>query len=69
MAWLTLIIGGAVLLAGLLGQCFGIRRGNPLHPGDKRAGKIIISVGSAVVGLWLMTFSLAHLLHAHAIGH
>jgi hypothetical protein len=69
MAWITLIIGGAVLLAGLLGQCFGIRRGIPAHPADKRVGKLVISIGSAVVGLWLAAFSVAHLLHMHAVNH
>ena len=69
MAWLTLIIGGTILLIGLLGQMFGMRRGNPAHPEDKRARKMVISIGSAVVGLWLMAFSAVQLLHLHLVGH
>ncbi len=69
MAWLTLIIGGAVLIIGLLGQVFGIRRGHPAHPEDRRVGRIVITIGSTVVGLWLVAFSVAHLLELHAVGH
>lgn len=69
MAWLTLIIGGTVLIAGLFGQFFGIRRGNPSHPDDRRFGKIVLTIGSTVVGLWLVCFSVAHLLRLHSIGH
>lgn len=68
MAWLTLIIGGVILLIGLFGQMFGTRRGNPTHPDDKRVGRIVISIGSAVVGLWLVAFSAVHLLHLHTVG-
>jgi hypothetical protein len=68
MAWFTLLIGGAVLIIGLLGQIFGIRRGRPVHPEDRRMGKIVISIGSTVVGLWLVAFSLVHLLHLHTVG-
>jgi hypothetical protein len=68
MAWLTLIVGGVILIIGLLGQMFGTRRGNPAHPEDKRVGKIVISIGSAVVGLWLVAFSVVQLLHLYAAG-
>lgn len=69
MAWFTLITGGIILLIGLLGQIFGTRRGSPAHPDDKRVGKIVVSIGSAVVGLWLVAFSVVHLLHLHTVGH
>jgi hypothetical protein len=69
MAWLTLIIGGVILITGLLGQMFGTRHGNPAHPDDKRVGKIVVTIGSAVVGLWLVAFSAVQLLHLHTVGH
>lgn len=68
MAWFTLIIGGLVLIVGLWGQFFGIRRGNPTNPEDKRIGRIVLTIGSTVVGLWLVAFSVAHLLRLHTIG-
>ena len=67
-SWLTLIIGGLVLIVGLYGQFFAIRRGAPAHPEDKRAGRLILTIGSTVVGLWLVAFSVVHLLRLHAIG-
>jgi hypothetical protein len=68
MAWLTLIIGGIVLVVGLIGQFFFIRRGNPTHPEDRRTGRIIITIGSTVVGLWVLFLSLAHLMRLHSVG-
>jgi hypothetical protein len=68
MAWLTLLIGGAVLIVGLLGQFFGIRRGHPAHPEDRRMGKLVVTIGSTVVGLWLVAFSVVHLLRLHEVG-
>jgi hypothetical protein len=67
-SWLTLIIGGLILIVGLWGQFFGIRRGNPTHPDDKRIGRIVLTIGSTVVGLWLVAFSLVHLLRLHNVG-
>jgi hypothetical protein len=69
MAWLTLVIGGTILVIGLLGQIFGIRRGNPAHPEDRRMGRMVVTIGSTVVGLWIVFFSVVHLLHLHTIGH
>jgi len=69
MAWLTLVIGGIILLIGLIGQFFGIRRGRPAHPEDKRVGRLVITIGSTVVGLWLVAFSVAYLLKGHTFGH
>jgi hypothetical protein len=31
-------------------------------------GRIVITIGSTVVGLWVLFFSLAHLLRLHSIG-
>jgi hypothetical protein len=69
MAWFTLIFGGTILLIGLLGQIFGIRRRRAAHPHDRQARMLILTVGSAVVGLWLVAFSVAQLLHLHTTGH
>ncbi len=69
MAWFTLIFGGVILLIGLSGQIFGIRRGNPSHPHDRQARRLVMTIGSAVVGLWLVAFSAARLLHLHHTGH
>lgn len=69
MAWLTLVIGGTILVIGLLGQIFGIRRGTRAHPEDRRMGRIVVTIGSTVVGLWIVFFSVVHLLHLHTIGH
>jgi hypothetical protein len=69
MAWFTLIFGGAILIVGLLGQIFGIRKGAPSHPHDRHARRLIVTVGSMVAGLWLVAFSVARLLHLQHTGH
>jgi hypothetical protein len=69
MAWFTLIFGGAILIIGLIGQVFGIRRGTPAHPHDRKIRRIVLTVGSVVVGLWLVAFSAARLLHLQHTGH
>lgn len=68
MAYLTLIVGGLILAVGVLGQFFGLRRGAPAHKEDKRMGKIVITVGSAVVGLWLVVFAVSHLMRLQVVG-
>lgn len=69
MAWFTLLFGGAILIIGLLGQIYGIRRRDPAHPEDRKARKLVVTIGSMVVGLWLVAFSAARLLHLHTTGH
>jgi len=69
MAWFTVIFGGIVLLIGLLGQIFGIRKGKSVHPEDKRMGRLIFTVGSVVVALWIVTFVAVHLLQLKTTGH
>jgi hypothetical protein len=69
MAWFTLIFGGVILLIGLFGQVFGIRHKPATHPQDRTAGRLVITIGSAVVGLWLVAFSAVRLLHLHHTGH
>ncbi|MFT4111948.1 hypothetical protein [Silvibacterium sp.] len=69
MAWMTLIIGGIILLAGTLGQVVILRRKEAGHPQDRQARTLAVTIGSAVVGLWLVAFSAAQLLHLHHTGH
>lgn len=68
MAWFTLGIGGIVLAIGLFGQFFGIGRRPPTNPEDRRMGRIVLTIGSTVVGLWLVAFSVVHLLRLHTVG-
>jgi hypothetical protein len=69
-AWLTLLLGGVVLVLGLLGQFYGIRvtKPRPSPPDDRRMARIVLTIGSTVVGLWLVFFSVAHLLRLHSVG-
>jgi hypothetical protein len=68
-ALFTVIIGGIILIVGLLGQIFGIRKGRSSHPEDRRMGKIVFTVGSIVVALWIVTFVTVRLLHFKTTGH
>lgn len=69
MAWFTVVFGGIILIVGILGQIFGIRRGKSVHPEDKRMGRLIFTVGSVVVFLWIVTFVAVHLLQFKTTGH
>lgn len=69
MAYLTLIIGGVILVIGVLGQFFGLRRGPRMHPEDKHRAKVVASIGSAVVVLWIIFFAVSHLMHMQVVGH
>jgi hypothetical protein len=68
-AWLTVIFGGIILVIGILGQIFGIRKGRSIHPEDRRMGKVAFTVGSIVVALWIVTFITVRLLHFKTTGH
>ncbi len=69
MALATVIIGGIILIVGLLGQIFGIRKGRSTHPEDRRMGRIVFTVGSIVVALWIITFVTVRLLQLKTTGH
>ena len=69
MAWFTVIFGGLILIIGILGQIFGIRKGRSSHPEDRRMGRVVFTVGSIVVGLWIVAFVTARLLQFKATGH
>ncbi|MGA7523661.1 MAG: hypothetical protein WBW84_14505 [Acidobacteriaceae bacterium] len=69
MAWLTLALGALLMVIGIGGQIFGVRKTTRLAPHDRPARKWILTVGSLVVGLWIVAFSAAHVLHLHHTGH
>lgn len=69
MVWITLILGIALMAVGIGGQIFGVRKSTALAVHDRPARKWIITVGSLVVGLWIVAFSAAHILHYHHSGH
>ncbi|MFY9938682.1 MAG: hypothetical protein WAK33_17505 [Silvibacterium sp.] len=69
MAWFTVIFGGVILIIGLLGQIFGLRKGRSTHPEDKRMGRLVFTVASVVVFLWIVAFTTARLLHHDFTGH
>jgi hypothetical protein len=68
-ALFTVIFGGVILIVGLLGQIFGIRKGKSIHPEDRRMGRVVFTVGSIVVALWIITFVTVRLLHFKTTGH
>jgi hypothetical protein len=69
MVWLTLILGILLMTIGIGGQIFGTSKSTRLASHDRPARKWIITVGSLVVGLWIVAFSAAHALHHHHSGH
>ena len=62
MAWLVLVVGTALFLAGIAGQVFGLRK-RPLNEHDRRAGLLVVRIVSAVAGLWLVFFSISKVAH------
>jgi hypothetical protein len=68
MVWFTLTICVILMAIGLAGQIFGIRKTATLGSHDRPVRKWVITVGSLVVGLWIVAFSTAHFLHYHHSG-
>jgi uncharacterized membrane protein YiaA len=65
VAIVTLTIGTIVFLIGIWGQ-IRLRSGKPLAPaGDRKSFNLVVTVGSIVIGLWLLIISAVHLLHLH----
>uniref|UniRef100_A0A372ISB6 Uncharacterized protein n=2 Tax=Paracidobacterium acidisoli TaxID=2303751 RepID=A0A372ISB6_9BACT len=69
MAWFTLLFGALLLGIGIGGQIFGVGKQRLHHPEDRKARKMVVALGSLVVGLWFVAFSAAHLLHMHHSGN
>jgi len=65
MAWTTLILGVLLMGIGIGGQIFGTHKSSTLAHHDRPARRWILTVGSLVVGLWIVAFSAAHYLHHH----
>jgi hypothetical protein len=63
MATTTLVIGIILLGIGIFGHHFFTREKRALHPDEHRARRWVVTIGSLVVGLWLVAFSAAYLLH------
>jgi hypothetical protein len=68
LTWLTFSIGVVLMAIGLGGQVFGIRKTSRLADHDRPVRKWILTVGSLVIGLWVIAFSAAHYLHYHHSG-
>lgn len=66
--WLTLVIGGVILVIGIFGQFLGMRRQPHTHPQDKHVGRLVLAIGSTVVGLWVVFFAVSHLMHLGIAG-
>jgi hypothetical protein len=69
MATTTLILGIILLGIGLMGHHFFTREKRRLRPDEHRARKWVVTIGSLVVGLWLVAFSAAQLLHYYRGTH
>ena len=65
MAWTTLILGALLMAIGIGGQIFGTRKSSTLAPHDRPMRNWVLTVGSLVIGLWIVAFSAAHYLHHH----
>ena len=65
MAWTTLILGVLLMAIGIGGQIFGTRKSSSLAAHDRPARRWVLTVGSLVVGLWIVALSAAHFLHHH----
>ena len=68
LTWCTLAVGVVLMVIGLSGQIFGVRKANVLAHHDRPVRKWVLTVGSVVVGLWIVAFSAAHFLHHQHIG-
>ncbi len=65
MAWTTLILGALLMAIGIGGQIFGTRKSSTLAPHDRPVRRWVLTVGSLVIGLWIVAISAAHFLHHH----
>lgn len=66
-AILTLVVGVILLVVGIAGQSITRSKKPVAHPGDRHGLKVVVTVGSIVIGAWLLIISAVHLLHVHHI--
>ncbi len=67
MAIATLIVGILLFAVGVFGQSMTRARKPVAHRQDRRGFQIVVTVGSIVVGAWLLIISTVHILHSHHI--
>ncbi len=66
----TLVIGFLLVLAGALGHSFGTRdRKRETAPDERRARGYFLTIGSIVLGVFLIGIAVSWLLHVHSQGH
>lgn len=69
MAWFTLLFGALLIAVGVGGQIFATRKTSRLASYDRHVRRWVFTIGSLVIGLWIVAFSAAHVLHHHTSGH
>ncbi len=65
MAIITLVISIVLLAIGFTGQALTRSKKALAHPGDRKSYRLVLTVGSIVIGAWLLIISAVQLLHAH----
>jgi hypothetical protein len=69
MAWITLIVGAALFLGGVLGQVTTMRRHGQATRDQRRAGLFVLRIAAVLIGAWLLIFGLSHALRGHGTVH
>ena len=64
-AVLTLIIGIILFGIGIAGQSMTRSKKPAAHAGDRHGFRVVVTVGSIVIGAWLLILSAVHFLHLH----
>jgi hypothetical protein len=65
MAIVTLIVGIVLFGIGIAGQTITRSKKPVAHKQDRLGFQLVVTIGSLVVGAWLLIISTVHLLHAH----
>ena len=68
MEVLKLVIGLALVAAGIAGLVFTTRRHRQAVSDSRDVARWVISIGGTVVGLWLFIHGLVNLLRLHVHG-
>jgi flagellar basal body-associated protein FliL len=68
-AWIVLIVGAVLFLAGIAGQFFGLGKNKSSSPDQRRARFLVLRIVCGVVGFWLVAVSVAKVAHLSATGH